>query len=394
MKLSRLAMFGLSLVALGTACSSSTDGEGQDAQDITKRTKPKAGMGGMVLDKPVWLDPTTFKGAVLARGPQGAETRLASGALVDFAPAGYDVFFRPEGMLGDVFPGGATRYHPLGHRWRPTATLEAGAVWHVMPAGLRIELDRPVIWSRPLSLGELEVADDAAFSLLTDYGGLAGPKALNLGSINDLELASGKAHIDRVLPAGSYSLTLGTTIPAVLQEGQLLTISLKTLSVAVQLDPVNPAFPDSAVAACVKLEDEPVRSLVNWKTAVLPEYFRIALDAFGIAVPGAAAGGVKRFVLNRLELDDVEVTSPGGARQKAKGTAFIERRVASGGWEALACPEQIPGVTDTSTTANRYRIARIPTSTGLDLPDGTYRITSTANGPQGVVTNTEEISFP
>lgn len=393
MKLSTVALCTLSLLALGTACSSSTNDDATDEQDVTKRTKPKAGMGGIVVDKPAWLDPTTFKGEVFARGPQGTEMKLPSGSLADFAPARYDVFFRPEGMVGIVYPGGSTRYSPLGHRWQPTAALEAGAVWHVKPAGLRIDLDRPIVWNMPISLGRLEVPDDAAFSFMTDYGGVAGPKALNIWTVNDLTLASGKARIDRVLPAGTYSLTLGATSPRTLQESQLVTIPIKTLSVAVQLDPVDAAFPDSAVSACVKLEDAPVRALGRWATAVLPEYFRMGLNAYGVDVPGAVAAGVKRFALNRLELEDVEVTSAGGAKQKLKGSAFIERKVASG-WEALSCPEQIPGYTDVFVGNGRTRIARIPTSTGLDLPDGTYRITSTASGPLGVVTNTEEISFP
>ena len=39
-------------------------------------------------------------------------------------------------------------------------------------------------------------------------------------------------------------------------------------------------------------------------------------------------------------------------------------------------------------------LSSLSTGTGIDLPDGTYRITSTATGANGPVTSTEEVSFP
>ena len=35
-----------------------------------------------------------------------------------------------------------------------------------------------------------------------------------------------------------------------------------------------------------------------------------------------------------------------------------------------------------------------PTHTGLDLPDGTYRVTSRASSASGVVTSTDDVTFP
>jgi len=42
-----------------------------------------------------------------------------------------------------------------------------------------------------------------------------------------------------------------------------------------------------------------------------------------------------------------------------------------------------------------YQCARsLPTRTGVDLPDGTYRVTAVADGPNGPITTVEEVSFP
>jgi hypothetical protein len=108
---------------------------------------------------------------------------------------------------------------------------------------------------------------------------------------------------------------------------------------------------------------------------VLPEGYPVKVKAFGIEVPGKIVGDVKHFALNRLELDDVEVASAGGGTTKKRGTARIEVKKGTA-WASMEC------------------LSTVSTSTGIDLPDGTYRITSTATGANGPVTSTEEVSFP
>lgn len=397
---SLLLLSTLSLVALTGACAAPDEEEaGDDASEVTKRTAPKAGMGGVVLDKPAWYDPATFGGAVRVAGPNVA-TELVPGKLLDLAPAAYTVYFRPLGMPSGVSRGGGDLYTPRGHEWKPAAQLAAGTTWTIKPAGLRLELDRPFVFERAVSLGRLDVQTPASFAFLNERGAVVDYKALNVISVNDLSLAPSRTRVDVLLPPGAYTVTLWTTPKAVaLADGQLVTLPIKTLTNEVSLDPIDPAFPDSAVAACATLasgwssgRSEPVRKLTAMKTAVLPDFVPVTLEAFGLPVPEKITGNVRRFALNRLELDDVEVSSASSPSRKVKGTAFIEVKTASG-WQPLTCRTDLPGITDVGL-ANGSRIGKIPTSTGLDVPDGTYRITSTATGPNGNVSHTEEISFP
>ena len=88
-----------------------------------------------------------------------------------------------------------------------------------------------------------------------------------------------------------------------------------------------------------------------------------------------SAGQTLSFVLNRLEVDDVEVVAAGGATQHVQGTFNVEFKDSAGRYQPSPCPN-------------------IRTGRGLDLLDGTYRVTSRAQTASGTVTHVEEVSFP
>lgn len=367
------------------ACSGAGDDGTTDESDITKRTKPKAGMGAIALEKPAWLDPALFKGDVTVfYGDKGAT--LAPGGQTDFVPGSYSVYFRPEGMSKGFQLSTTGSWSVLGHLWRKSGPLAVGAVWSVNPAGLRVELDRPLVWPRSVNLGNIAVPSPAIVHMKNGEGRLAtqeqaGAEGLDLNNLtmSAEQIAAGETTVNRLLPAETYKVTIGSQRSVALEEGKLETIGVKTLSFAVDLDPIDPAFPDGAAAHCVTMTvdgiEEPVRALEAFKTAVLPETYPVGVSAYGIGVPSTVSGGVRRFALNRLELDGVEVSAAGGGTTKVAGTVDIAVKQGSA-WTRLTCGNTIT------------------TGTGIDLPDGTYRITSTANGANGPVSNTEEISFP
>lgn len=375
------------LAAIPGCADPETGSDITDDSDLTKRTKPKAGMGGVVLEKPAWLN-DGFKGEVKVGNATNAQT-LTPDTLVDLVPGSYEVFFRPEGIATSLTTSDGT-WGVFGHLWRQSGSLAAGQVWKVSPAGLRIELDRPLVFKRNVLLATAAVPSpgivklsDQRFSRVLDHT-TAGPFYANYEydrlSLSSEEIAAGAKTLDRIFPAETYSLTLiGQAKTSVaLTAGNLTTVTMKTLKYAVDLDPIDPAYPNAA-AQCVTIEAdsvrEPVRALDAFATAVLPEGYPVKVKAFGIEVPGKITGDVKHFTLNRLELADVEVSAPGGGTTMARGSARVEVKSAAG-WASLDC------------------LGTISTGTGIDLPDGTYRITSTATGPNGLVTSTEEISFP
>lgn len=380
-----LALCTLSLLTLASACAAPADDVDDDASELKKRTTPKAGMGAVILEKPAWYDPATFPGSVVVAG-SGVESRLVPGQQLDLAPGTYTSYFRPEGMTnGPSTPQGIT-YSPRGHERKAPGPLAAGDTWKITPSGLRFVLDRPLVFPTMASLGRLDVPDPASFAYVTQNGGVAPYKQINVLSVNTLGLAPGARSVQVLLPAGQYTTTLGGTAKAVtLTEGKLETVAVKTLDTDVVLDPIDPAFPDGNAMACIRISSswsapEPVRTMRALKGSVIPDFVPVTLDAYGVDVAPTITGQIRRFTLNRLELDDVEVSSASGSKVKIKGTAVVERKTPSG-WAPLTC---LAGA----------RVPPLPTHTGLDLPDGTYRITSTAIGPNGQVTSTEEISFP
>ncbi|AKU99954.1 hypothetical protein AKJ09_06618 [Labilithrix luteola] len=374
------------LGALAQGCAAPDEGDGADAfssdSDLTKRTKPKAGMGAVYLEQPAWLD-DGFKGQVVVRSGTTTAATLTPGARADLVPGNYAVDFRPLGLSG-AFQAGLQSYGVYGHLWRQSGILEAGKVWTVKPAGLRIELDRPLVWSKNVTLATVSVPAPAVVTLGTSSGLTTQTPSLSSFDFDQFalsasEIAAGATHLDRILPAETYSISLGDgKKPVTLSEGNLTKLTQKTVTFAVDLDPIDPAFPNTT-PECVTMEadsvKEPVRTLDRFNTAVLPETYPVVVKAYGLNVQSKVAGGVKHFPLNRLELDDVEVSGTGGTTTKVRGTALVQVKTNTS-WTSLGCTSSFK------------------TGTGIDLPDGTYRIISTATGPSGQVSNTEEVTFP
>jgi hypothetical protein len=87
----------------------------------------------------------------------------------------------------------------------------------------------------------------------------------------------------------------------------------------------------------------------------------------------ASAGDIA-FSYNRLEVDDVEITQSNGTTVLTRGTWTVSVRLSNGTYTPIDCT--------------------YPTHTGIDLPDGTYRIVATAASTSGTVSHTTDISFP
>jgi hypothetical protein len=181
--------------------------------------------------------------------------------------------------------------------------------------------------------------------------------------------------------------TEGAGTDHIVTEGALKEVVLPTSRVSLAIDAYDPAYPTptncgatyvragaqsyTATALVRKQDGSPNASFVVPQGTRAP----VAVNAYGIEVAQATvAGQTHSFTLNRLEIDDVEVAQAGGGSQLVKGTVTIGRKNADGTFTNLNC--------------------NFPTHSGLDLPDGTYRVASRAQSASGVVTSTEDVTFP
>ena len=179
----------------------------------------------------------------------------------------------------------------------------------------------------------------------------------------------------------------GVDRTAVVAAGQLGEVVLPIARVNVAGDAYDPTYPTTtsctppsvAVGAPSFQQSFLVRradGTIDPTTYVVPQGVAApaTLNTYGLlTVIPTAAGATHTFTLNRLEVDDVEVNTAGGGTAIVKGTFTIQSKVGAE-LSMLGCT--------------------FPTHTGVDLPDGTYVVTTTASSASGAVRHVEEISFP
>lgn len=384
-----LALFVVTSI-LVAACASPTEEIENDDANLTKRTAPKGGLGTISVSKPSWYDANVFLGDVRVIGaplradPGGhlpSGTQVAVGAQADFVPQPYDVL-----IVDRNDPTPSPSYYQFVGLVAGTPTVIAGAVTTIAPAGLQLQTDRPIVWNAPVTLASITVGP-ATVRGFRD-GHVFTPTSDEVVSSFTAPVRA-SATIGKLLPAGTFTIA-GDGLPAqsvTLEAGKLTKLPIiKTSTVAVELDPIVAEFPDYNEGRCVTVKalgvSERARAQSLFKSAVLPTGTPVTVTAYGIDVPVHEDAGVHRYVLNRLELDDVTIAGSGPTATKARGRAVVQYKSGAGQWLDLSCND-VSGPEIANGTG-------IPTGTAIDVPDGAYRIRSTANG----VTSVEEISFP
>jgi hypothetical protein len=340
------------------ACASPTDGATDDAEsqdgELKKKVKPKGGNGAFDLVAP-GFDATSFAGTFLFDN-----TALKPGARSEKVPGTYWLQLQAAG-----FRDGALMNQQLAF------PITAGAIVQHQVGGLRVR------FAEPITLGAARV------ELMPEHGVSAGyllpgaPWQTSPTGASMLSLASNVT----ITPA-----TTGAGINAVVAQGALSDVVLPTSHVSLLVDAYDATYPTPACAATLVragaqgyATTAPVRNLDGSPNAafVVPQGPRapVAVNAFGVEVSQATvAGQTHTFTLNRLEIDDVEVAHAGGPSQFVKGTVTVSYKRPDGSFAGLNCS--------------------FPTHSGIDVPDGVYRVASQANTPSGVVTSTEDVTFP
>jgi hypothetical protein len=340
------------------ACASSTDGSGENAEsqdgDLKKKVKPKGGNGALDLIAP------GFNAAGFAGTFTFDNATIKAGDRSEKVPGTYSLQSQ-AGYYGDGY---------LMNQELPIV-VTAGAITKQQLGGLRIR------FAEPVTLGSTRVdlvPERGSAGLLRE--GAPWQSAANGASL--LALAG------RV---GVTSAADPTRTDAVVTEGALKELVLPTARVALLVDAYDPAYPTapSCTPTYVRAGAMSFTATASVRKAdgsanasfVVPQGSRapVTLDAYGIQVAQATlAGQTNTFTLNRLEVDDVEVAQAGGGAQLVKGTFTVGRKNPDGSFTNLNCT--------------------FPTHAGLDVPDGTYRVTSRAQSASGVVTSTEDVTFP
>lgn len=356
-------LVALPLLALGCA-EGGDDGDDADSSesDVKKKVKPKGGNGAFDLLKPAWST-DGFGGQ-----HQFGGSNVALGGRVERVPGAYALTLGGQDLAaGD---GRALAQAKGGY------AIAAGTVVQQKAAGLRVRFAEPVTLGRAfISVG------DAAAPLGATEGYLSqdGPWRRRPNGASWF-----------VLPATfrvRSSAEGGAGVMIAVAEGELGEVVLPIARVNVVGDDYDPAYPTFSgcteprvlVGAEAHRESFPVRhpdGTVDPTTYVVPQGAGASavLDTYGVAtkIP-TVAGATHTFTLNRLEVDDVEVNSAAGGTVIVKGKFTVQRKVGAE-LTPLSCA--------------------FPTHTGVDLPDGTYVVTTTAAGASGPVTHVEEVSFP
>jgi hypothetical protein len=340
------------------ACAAPSDDGGENAEsqegDIKKKVKPKGGNGAFDLLAPGFAV-ASFSGAF-----SFDNASMKAGDRSEKVPGSYWL----QAVQTD-FADGRTMNQQL------SMVVTAGAITKHQLGGLRIR------FAEPVTLGSSRV-DLSPERGTPGYLNAGAPWQAAATGASMLVLA-GKVVVDSGAEAAR--------VDAVVAEGALKEIVLPTSRVALLVDAYDPAYPTptncSATYVRAGAQSYPATALVRKQDGspnasfVVPQGARapVAINAYGIEVAQATVSGqTHTFTLNRLEIDDVEVVQAGGGSQMVKGTVTIGRKNPDGNFTNLNC--------------------NFPTHSGIDLPDGTYRVASRAQSASGVVTSTEDVTFP
>ncbi|MBP9112122.1 MAG: hypothetical protein KBF88_04900 [Polyangiaceae bacterium] len=331
------------LVALLSGCGVSQDTQELDSSEdaVKKKVKPKAGNGAVDIELP----------SSMAQGWEGAftvsNTTVKAGERVEVRPGSYNV-------LDHV--GRAT----------PAFSVTAGQIVPKTIAGVHVRYEEPITFG--------------------GFGFIVGNRVINV-------LEKKLALVEGPLTMRDQAST--NVIYKILAAGSVLEVVLPTTRLELVVDPVDPDYPtyprndcDTNIRAGLSPSSDDAATLaqgfLNPRNPNTPKTKYVVTSGSSAPIKVAAAGynavfpteGAKdiKITLNRLEIDHVDVTTPDGIKSYP-GKVQLERRGADGNFVAMLCTS-------------------LPTKSGVDLLDGTYRVNVTADTPQGRQGYSEVVTFP
>ncbi len=342
---SSLLLAALSLSACADVGDDTTTAN--DESDIKKKVTPTGGNGAFEYAKPASWPGAIFGSATFAGAP------IKVGDAAQRTPGSYTLQ-----IAGDTNEGVSVAYHSTA------IALTAGATVKKQASAVRVRFDTPVtLGSATVSIGNVRV--DAKKAWRTRPDGVA---FLVLPFADKVRSSAQQAIQDLAVA-----------------EGEVKEVVLPTARVEILVDAYDPAFPSPpscaqpTVTAGGQGATDPIDVRRSDSSAqpvqVVPhgDLAPLQISAYGFYVQRPTVKGqTTQITMNRLEVDHVHIT---GTSEVVPGTYRVEHMTTAGGWESNGC-------------------GAFPTHTGLDLPDGSYRVTSKASTPSGPIEHVEYVSFP
>jgi hypothetical protein len=340
----------LSLVLAASAlshwgCAAPTE-ESNAEDDVKKKVQPagtiSTGALAFQLSKPSWLtDDVKFDNGYFLRG--------------NFNPSDRTIEPGQTLQFGSSATAAAVSVGTSKCRFAVDSTAMApGILKAYEPSGLRIK------YAKPLTV--------KLFDKLEVTSTTAAPCEMTAG--NALFVAPGT-----YLVKTSFETSL---LQASVAYGSLAELVRPTTDVIIKRDAIDPLYPTGPGAPQYGVVGEDsvhnVQYSIYGDNSVVPRSARsfVAVRHNSIPLYGKPISTDRdtpiTIQFNRLEIDDVEVTL-NGIKTTQKGNASI---VAQDG----------------------KLVADVPTHTGVDLLDGTYKVVSETMTPAGPVTHTVTVSFP
>lgn len=341
------------------ACSSLPPDEGTDTSsgesDLKKKVTPTGGNGAFDLLAPTF-DATGFAGTFTFAG-----AALAPGERSERVPGTYELHSQPGPFLD-----GTLMHQGLSY------AISAGVIAQNTLGGLRVRFAEPVtlgsatVSIRPTAFGEAGTLSPT------------GPWAASRNGASMLALA------------GTLVVTTDTDptmTTSEIAQGTLKEVVLPTARLALRVDAVDAAYPTPTSCTPPYVNAGGASSHAGWFVRgptgeatgpfIVPQggLAPLTLSAYGIRIVVPTVSQMTHsIVLNRLEIDDVQVAHAASGSTSAKGTVIVTRKNADGSFTILNCV--------------------FPTHSGIDLPDGEYLLTSSAQTAAGLITSTQSVSFP
>ncbi len=366
------------------ACAGSEEPNGDAVEsqnsDVKKKIQPTGGDGSFELTPPSFpiadfAVPTfTFDGLTIKPAER-----------IQRAPGKY-----PLALGGAAFADGQL----MGQT--RSVQISYGETSRVELSGLRIRFAEPVtLGSARVDFSMVTVPTDRVTSagfLKSDGGWVTSATGASMLAFQGMLTMTSSAERSENIYEGNRYIDLAP--------GQLKEVVLPTSRVRVLLDAYDPAYPTAPATAwtiqrCVAptlragARSEWVGSngfdnstAVNVRNAdgspnggewIVPQgrSAPVTLGGYGFESRwNPTAGGEWTFTLNRLEVDDMKISQPDGGSKMVKGIFSISRKGKDGRFDVPIC--------------------EFPTHSGLDLPDGTYRVITWTDD----YTSTNEITFP
>ncbi len=343
-------------VTLFIACGDGLPPESADSTDTTVgevkvKVHPKVGNGFFKLLAPdvsiADAGTSPFEGAFLFNGQP-----IAPGAQVEVPSGAYTLSAQAQTFAnGGMTPGQAV-----------SITVAAGTTTSFKLSAIQVRFDRPLTFGA----GGFTLQSSSRTSVTSAQ------TKVNASWSSDADGLRMLVFADTFFLRYSIESSTRTTD---VTSGALTVFPLRTQQISIGLDEYDAAYPTASAAceATLTVYDPTYGEVTKnlrapngaFKAVVVVPEWSTRVNGGGFTGPYIASGG---YVFNRIEVDDVEVAQSTGSTL-VRGTFALFAKDSNGKFSLTGCTS--------------------PTHAGVDVPNGTYRIVSTAHTSSGDATTTQ-----